>query len=79
MMTEKIVSFWEYVKLRSLSVLSGTRAECMLGKIEKPETEEYEINGVRYIVTKKFSTKENNERKNISFYRKRFCTFDNCR
>ena len=78
-MTEKIVSFWKYVKLRSLSVLSGTRAECVLGKIEKPETEEYEINGVRYIVTKKFSTKENNERKNISFYRKRFCTFDNCR
>ena len=56
-MTEKIISFWEYVKLRSLSVLNGTRAECMLGKIEKPEIEEYEINGVRYIVTKKFSTK----------------------
>ena len=58
-MTEKIVSFWKYVKLRSLSVLSGTRAECVLGKLEKPETEEYEINGVRYIVTQKFSTKEN--------------------
>ena len=58
MMTEKIVSFWEYVKLRSLSALNGTRAECVLGKIEKTETEEYEINGVRYIVTKKFSTKE---------------------
>ena len=57
-MTEKIISFWEYVKLKSLSVLNGTRAECVLGKIEKPETEEYEINGVRYIVTKKFSTKE---------------------
>ena len=57
-MSEKIVSFWEYAKIRSLSVLSGTRAECMLGKIEKPESEEYEINGVRYIVTKKFSTKE---------------------
>ena len=38
-MTEKIVSFWEYVKIRSLSVLSGTHAECMLGKIEKTETE----------------------------------------
>ncbi|MBQ3006353.1 MAG: hypothetical protein IJD78_02200 [Clostridia bacterium] len=58
-MTEKIVSFWKYVKLRSLSVLSGTRAECVLGKIEKPETEEYEINGVRYIVTQKFSKTEN--------------------
>ena len=53
-----VISFWEYVKLRSLSVLNGIRAECVLGKIEKPETEEYEINGVRYIVTKKFSTKE---------------------
>ena len=52
-MSGKIISFWEYVKLRSLSVLSGTRAECMLGKIEKPETEEYVINGVRYIVTTK--------------------------
>ena len=58
MMTEKIVSFWEYVKLRSLSVLSGTRAECVLGKIEKPETEEYVINGVRYIVSTKHSETE---------------------
>mgnify|MGYP007119866592 FL=1 len=57
-MSGKVISFWEYVKLRSLSVLNGTRAECVLGKIEKPEIEEYEINGVRYIVTKKFSTKE---------------------
>lgn len=52
-MSGKIISFWEYVKLRSLSVLNGTRAECVLGKIEKPETEEYVINGVRYIVTTK--------------------------
>ena len=58
-MTEKLVSFWEYVKLRSLSVLSGTRAECRLGKIEKTETEEYVINGVRYVVTKRFSKTEN--------------------
>ena len=58
-MTEKIISFWEYCKLNFHKVLNGTRAECRLGKIEKTETEEYEINGVRYIVTKKFSTKEN--------------------
>lgn len=58
-MTEKIVSFWEYCKLNFYKVMDGTRAECVLGKIEKTETEEYEINGVRYIVTKKFSTKEN--------------------
>ena len=57
-MTDKIVSFWEYCKLNFHKVMDGTRAECVLGKIEKPETEEYEINGVRYIVTKKFSTKE---------------------
>ncbi|MBQ8503079.1 MAG: hypothetical protein IJ491_02245, partial [Clostridia bacterium] len=58
-MKEKIVSFWEYCKLNFHKVMDGTRAECVLGKIEKPEIEEYEINGVRYIVTKKFSTKEN--------------------
>ena len=52
-MSGKIISFWEYVKIRSLSVLNGTRAECVLGKIEKPEHEEYVINGVRYIVTTK--------------------------
>ncbi|MBR3597103.1 MAG: hypothetical protein IKL47_09050 [Clostridia bacterium] len=57
-MSGKIISFWEYVKLRSLSVLNGTRAECVLGKIEKPETEEYVINGVRYIVSTKHSETE---------------------
>ena len=80
-MTEKIVSFWEYVKLRSLSVLSGTRAEYRPGKTEDSDANEYVINGVRYVVSTRFSKKrkQNNERKNISFYRKRFCTFDNCR
>ena len=58
-MTEKIVSVWEYCKLNFHKVLDGTRAECRLGKIEKPETEEYIINGVRYVVTKKFSKTEN--------------------
>ena len=53
-----VISFWEYCKLNFHKVMDGTRAECVLGKIENPETEEYEINGVRYIVTKKFSTKE---------------------
>ena len=57
-MTEKIISFWEYCKLLFNHFLNDTRAEGVWGKIEKPETEEYEINGVRYIVTKKFSTKE---------------------
>ena len=58
-MTGKIISFWEYCKLNFHKVLDGTRAEYRLGKIEKPETEEYEINGVRYIVTQKFSKTEN--------------------
>ena len=58
-MTGKIISFWEYCKLNFHKVLDGTRAECRLGKIEKPETEEYVINGVRYVVTKKFSKTEN--------------------
>ena len=57
-MSGKIISFWEYVKIRSLSVLSGTRAECVLGKIERQETEEYVINGVRYIVSTKHSETE---------------------
>ena len=57
-MSGKIISFWEYVKIKSLSVLNGTRAECVLGKIEKTETEEYVINGVRYIVSVKHSETE---------------------
>ena len=57
-MSGKIISFWEYVNIKSLSVLNGTRAECVLGKIEKPETEEYVINGVRYIVSVKHSETE---------------------
>ena len=58
-MTGKIICFWEYCKLNFHKVLDGTRAECRLGKIEKPETEEYVINGVRYVVTKRFSKTEN--------------------
>ena len=57
-MSGKIISFWEYVKIKSLSVLNGTRAECVLGKIEKSETEEYVINGVRYFVSVKHSETE---------------------
>lgn len=58
-MTGKIISFWEYCKLNFHKVLDGTRAECRLGKIEKPETEEYVINGVRYVVSTRFSKTEN--------------------
>ena len=51
-MKEKIVSFWEYAKIRSLSVLSCTRAECRPAKTEDSDANEYVINGVRYVVTK---------------------------
>ena len=57
-MSGKIISFWEYCKLRFNYFMNGTRAECVLGKIEKPETEEYVINGVRYIVSTKHSETE---------------------
>ena len=59
MMTEKIVSFWEYVKLKSLSVLSCTRAECRPAKTEDSDANEYVINGVRYVVSTRFSKTEN--------------------
>ena len=58
-MTGKIISFWEYCKLNFHKVMDGTSAECVLGKIEKTETEEYKINGIRYIVTQKISKTEN--------------------
>ena len=58
-MIEKIISFWEYCKLNFHKVMDGTRAECVLGKIEKTETEEYVINGIRYFVTTRFSKSEN--------------------
>ena len=58
-MPGKIISFWEYVKLKSLSVLSGTRAEYRPGKIEVSDANEYVINGVRYVVSTRFSKTEN--------------------
>ena len=58
-MPGKIISFWEYVKLKSLSVLSGTRAEYRPGKIEVSDANEYVINGVRYVVSDRFSKTEN--------------------
>ena len=57
------MTLWKCFKLRLYEILSSTRAECRLGKIEKPETEEYVINGVRYVVTKKFSKTENKSMK----------------
>ena len=58
-MSGKTISFWEYVKIRSLSVLSGTRAEYRPGKTEDSDANEYVINGVRYVVSTRFSKTEN--------------------
>ena len=54
-----VISFWAYCKLKFNYFLNDTHAECRLGKLEKTDTEEYVINGVRYVVTKKFSKTEN--------------------
>ena len=51
------MSFWQFLKLRFLKILSRTRAEYRLGKIEGDN--EYVINGVRYVVTACFSQTEN--------------------
>ena len=53
------MSFWQFFKLKIHEILSNTRAEYRPGKTEDSDANEYVINGVRYIVTQKFSTKEN--------------------
>ncbi len=53
------MTLWKCFKLRLYEILSGTRAEYRPGKTEDSDANEYFINGVRYIVTQKFSTKEN--------------------
>ena len=53
------MSLWKCFKLRLYEILSGTRAEYRPGKIEASDANEYVINGVRYVVTKKFSKTEN--------------------
>ena len=57
-MSGLVISFWEYCKLKFNYFLNDTHAECRLGKFEKPDTEEYVINGVRYVVSSQFSTTE---------------------
>ena len=54
-----VISFWEYCKLNFHKVFDGTVAECRWGKVEKTDTEEYVINGVRYIVSTQHSETEN--------------------
>lgn len=50
-------NFWRKIKLRFIETLSNTRAELKLTKDD--DVNEYVINGVRYIVSTRFSKTEN--------------------
>ena len=49
-------NFWEKLKLRFIETISNTRAELKLSKND--DANEYVINGVRYIVSTRFSETE---------------------
>lgn len=49
-------NFWRKLKLRFIETISNTRAEL---KLNKDDANEYVINGVRYIVSTRFSKTEN--------------------
>ena len=55
------MTFWQFLKLRFLKILSSTRAECVFGNMEDEDADDsvYIINGVRYVVTACFSKTEN--------------------
>lgn len=50
-------NFWRKIKLRFVETISNTRAELELNKDD--DANEYVINGVQYIVSTRFSKKEN--------------------
>lgn len=54
-------SFWRKLKLRFIETIINTRAELKLNKDD--DTNEYVINGVRYIVSTRFSKTENKSMK----------------
>lgn len=56
-MSGKIISFWEYCKLKFHRTIDNTRGEYNPGKAY--DANEYFINGVRYVVTTYFSKSEN--------------------
>ena len=56
-MTEKILSFWEYCKLSFHRIIDNTRGE--YNPDEAYDENEYVINGVRYVVSTRFSKTEN--------------------
>ena len=53
------MSLWKCFKLKLYEILSGTRAEYRPGKTEVSDANEYVINGVRYVVSTRFSKTEN--------------------
>ena len=53
-------NFWRKLKLRFVETISNTRAEL---KLNKDDANEYVINGVRYIVSTRFSKTENKSMK----------------
>ena len=50
-------NFWRKLKLRLIETISNTRAELKINKND--DANEYVINGVRYIVSTRFSKTEN--------------------
>ena len=54
-------NFWRKLKLRFVETISNTRAELKLNK--DSDANEYVINGVRYIVSTRFSKTENKSMK----------------
>ena len=52
------MSLWKCSKLRLYEILSGTRAEYRPGKTEVSDANKYVINGVRYVVSTRFSKTE---------------------
>ena len=52
-----MINFWRKLKLRFVETISNTRAELKLNK--DSDANEYVINGVRYIVSSRFSETEN--------------------
>ena len=49
--------FWQFIKSKFIEIIGNTRAELKLNKDD--DANEYVINGVRYIVSTRFSKTEN--------------------
>ncbi|MBQ8574973.1 MAG: hypothetical protein IJ447_02870 [Clostridia bacterium] len=51
--------FWQIIKSKFIEMIGNTRAELKTGKNDDLDNNEYVINGVRYIVSTRFSKTEN--------------------